>query len=149
MYATRLGRDRALALNPYGPMAAAGVPLCFGADSPVTAFDPWGGVRAAVAHRSGPASGLSARAAFLAATRGGRRAAGQDGEGVLALGAPASFAVWDATPLPPRPADERIAGWSTDASWAEAGLPDLTTTPECVRTVVRGVDVFAPEGVLR
>jgi predicted amidohydrolase YtcJ len=141
MYVTRLGAERARALNPYAAFAAAGVPMCFGADAPVTPLDPWGGVRAAVYHRT-EGSGISPRAAFLAATRGGHRAAGDDESGVLAVGAPATFAVWDTAPLPPRPTDERIAGWSTDAGWSEAGLPDVTTTPECLRTVVRGRTVW-------
>jgi predicted amidohydrolase YtcJ len=107
----------------------------------VTPLDPWGGVRAAVYHRT-PGFGLSPRAAFLAATRGGWRAAGDDEGGVIAPGAPATFAVWDTAPLPARPTDERIAGWSTDAGWSEAGLPDVTKTPDCLRTVVRGRTVW-------
>jgi predicted amidohydrolase YtcJ len=141
MYVTRLGAERAAGLNPYAAFAAAGVPMAFGADAPVTPIDPWGGVRAAVQHGT-PGSGISPRAAFLAATRGGHRAAGDDESGVLEVGAPATFAVWDAEPLPPRPTDERVAGWSTDAGWSEAGLPDVTETPACLRTVVRGRTVW-------
>ena len=141
MYVERLGASRAAGLNPYAWFASAGVPMAFGSDAPVTPLDPWGGVRAAVHHRT-PGMGVSPRAAFLAATRGGHRAAGDDESGVLAVGAPATFAVWDATPLPPRPADERVLGWSTDAGWAEAGLPDVSETPECVMTVVRGRTVW-------
>ncbi|HEU0132276.1 MAG TPA: amidohydrolase [Mycobacteriales bacterium] len=137
MYADRLGAERAAGLNPYAAFGAAGVPMAFGSDAPVTALDPWGGVRAAVRHGTS-GSAVSPRAAFLAATRGGHRAAGDDESGVLAVGAPATFAVWDAEPLPPRPVDERVAGWSTDAGWPEAGLPDVSETPECLRTVVRG-----------
>lgn len=141
MYVDRLGAARAAGLNPYAAFAAAGVPMAFGADAPVTPLDPWGGVRAAV-HHGTPSSAISPRAAFLAATRGGHRAAGDDESGVLAVGAPATFAVWDAEPLPPRPTDERVAGWSTDAGWSEAGLPDVTKTPACLRTVVRGRTVW-------
>lgn len=141
MYESRLGAERAAGLNPYAAFAREGVVMAFGADAPVTPIDPWGGVRAAVHHRT-PGSGLSPRAAFLAATRGGRRAAGDDEGGMIAPGAEATFAVWDAAPLPPRPTDERIAGWSTDAGWSEAGLPDVTTTPACLRTVVRGRTVW-------
>ena len=141
MYVDRLGTSRAAALNPLAAFASAGVPMAFGADAPVTPLDPWGGVRAAVHHRT-PGSGISPRAAFLAATRGGHRAAGDDESGVLAVGAPATFAAWDAEPLPPRPVDERVAGWSTDAGWAEAGLPDVAKTPDCVMTVVRGRTVW-------
>ena len=141
MYESRLGARRAAGLNPFAAFARAGVPMAFGADAPVTPLDPWGGVRAAVHHRT-PGNGLSPRAAFLAATRGGRRAAGDDEGGVIAPGAEATFAVWDTTPLPPRPTDERVAGWSTDAGWSEAGLPDVTKTPDCLRTVVRGRTVW-------
>jgi len=141
MYVTRLGPSRAAGLNPYAAFAAAGVPMAFGADAPVTPLDPWGGIRAAVDHGT-PGSGISPRAAFLAATRGGHRAAGDDESGVLTVGAPATFAVWDAEPLPPRATDERVAGWSTDAGWSEAGLPDVSETPECVMTVVRGRTVW-------
>ena len=93
MYATRLGAERARAMNPYAALAAAGVALALGSDAPVTPLDPWGTVRAAVLHRT-PGSGLSARAAFSAHTRGGWRAARVDGAGELAPGAPATFAVW-------------------------------------------------------
>jgi predicted amidohydrolase YtcJ len=141
MYEARLGAERTAGLNPFATFARAGVLMAFGADAPVTPFDPWGGVRAAVRHKT-PGMGVSPRAAFLAATRGGRRAAGDDEGGVIAAGAVASFAVWDTAPLPPRPTDERIAGWSTDAGWSEAGLPDVTKTPECLRTVVRGRTVW-------
>ncbi len=141
MYVARLGAERARGLNPYAAFAAAGVPMAFGSDAPVTPLDPWGGVRAAAHHRT-PEHAVSPRAAFLAATRGGHRAAGDDEAGVLAPGAPATFAVWDAVPVPPRPTDERIAGWSTDAGWSEAGLPDVTTAPTCLRTVVRGRTVW-------
>ncbi|MGB3484972.1 MAG: amidohydrolase family protein, partial [Mycobacterium sp.] len=56
MYARRLGRDRASGLNPFALLAAAGVPLAFGSDSPVTAIDPWSTVRAATAHHTSGAS---------------------------------------------------------------------------------------------
>ncbi|KGM08446.1 hydrolase, partial [Cellulomonas bogoriensis 69B4 = DSM 16987] len=74
MYARRLG-DRWRRMNPYAELAAAGVPLAFGSDSPVTAFDPWAAVRGAVEHRA-VQQRISARAAFRAHTRGGWRAAG-------------------------------------------------------------------------
>src|SRR5664279_1607780 len=59
MYADRLGADRAAELNPLAAFAAAGVPLAFGSDAPVTRLDPWGGVRAAV-HPRNPEHALSA-----------------------------------------------------------------------------------------
>lgn len=141
MYARRLGRDRALAMNPYAAMSRAGVHLAFGSDSPVTPLDPWAGVRAAAFHRT-PGSGLSTRAAFSAHTRGGWRAARVDDAGVLAPGAVASYAVWDVPgELVVQAADERVARWSTDPRAGVPGLPDLgvgVPLPTCLRTVARG-----------
>jgi predicted amidohydrolase YtcJ len=75
---------------------------------------------------------MSVRSAFAASSRGGWRAAGVDGVGVLAPGAGATFAVWD-TP-----------GGVRD------GLPDLLpdidgTVPErpvCRRTVLAGETIY-------
>jgi predicted amidohydrolase YtcJ len=127
MYAERLGLPRALYLNPYAAMAAAGISLALGSDSPVTPIDPWGSVRAAVRHRT-PGSGLDPIAAFDAHTRGGWWAARRDADGVVAAGAPATFAVWDVDELDPA-----------------TGLPPLgaaDAAPRCRRTVVRGTTVF-------
>ncbi|MGB8652324.1 MAG: amidohydrolase family protein [Mycobacteriales bacterium] len=143
MYAQRLGRDRALGMNPFAALAAAGVALALGSDSPVTPLDPWGALRAAVRHRT-PGSGLSARAAFSAHTRGGWRAARRDGDGELVPGAPATFAVWQVEgELVVQTPDERVAGWSTDPRAAVSGLPDLDgPPPACLQTVVRGQTAF-------
>jgi hypothetical protein len=143
MYAQRLGVERARRLNPLAALAAAGAPLAFGADSPVTPVDPWGAVRAAV-HPSNPAHALSPRAALTAHTRGGWRAAraDSDGSGVLAPGSPASYAVFAAGPLGVEATDEQLSRWSTDE---RAGLPDLAPgleLPRCLRTVVRGRQIF-------
>ena len=54
--------------------ADAGVALALGSDAPVTPLDPWGGVHAAVDHRT-PGSGLRPFDAFDAATHGGWYAA--------------------------------------------------------------------------
>ena len=145
MYAQRLGTDRALAMNPFAALAADGVALALGSDSPVTPLDPWGTVRAAVRHRT-PGSGLSARAAFAAHTRGGRRAARQDDHGEIAPGLPATFAVWRVQgELVVQSPDDRVAGWSTDPRAAVSGLPDLDgPDPVCEQLVVRGVTVHAP-----
>lgn len=124
MYAARLGKERALAANPLSRLAGVGVPLAFGSDSPVTALDPWGGVRAAVAHRN-PVSRLPLAAAFTAATRGGWRALGIDDAGSLVPNTRANFTVWDLT-----------AG----------ALPELsdprTPVPECAMTVSGGHLVY-------
>ncbi len=145
MYAQRLGAARALTLNPLAAFARAGVTLAFGSDSPVTAFDPWGSVRAAATHRT-PASAVTVRAAFAAHTRGGWRAAGVDDSGVLVPGAVASYAIWDVdADLVVQTPDERVAAWSTDPRSGVPGLPDLSLDaprPRCRRTVVAGRTVF-------
>ncbi|NHC47321.1 amidohydrolase [Motilibacter aurantiacus] len=144
MYARRLGAGRAQALNPFAAMAAAGVVLALGSDAPVTPLAPWEAVRAA-SHHSAPGSGLSARAAFTAHTRGGWRAARRDDAGVLAPGAPATYAVWEAGELLVQAPDLRVANWSTDPRSGVPGLPDLTPgvpAPRCLQTVVRGRAVY-------
>jgi len=140
MYAARLGAERAVRMNPFGAMAAAGVLLAFGSDSPVTPLAPWEAVRAAAFHTD-PDQRISARAAFAAHTRGAARAAGRSDDGVLGLGAPATLAVWAAGELVVQAPDDRIQAWSTDPRSGTPGLPDLTPgvpAPRCLRTVVRG-----------
>jgi predicted amidohydrolase YtcJ len=95
MYVQRLGAERARRLNRFADLAAAGVPLAFGSDAPVTELGPWAAVRAA-AHPSDPTAAIGADAAFAAHTVGGWRAAGRPEPGVLVEGAPATFAVWEA-----------------------------------------------------
>jgi predicted amidohydrolase YtcJ len=127
MYEQRLGRHRSLESNPMGAMHGVGVALAFGSDSPVTPLDPWGSVRAAMWHHN-PTYRMSARAAFAAHTRGGWRAVRQDDHGVLAPGAPATFASWDV------PADR-----------VTRGLPVLDPDddlPDCRRTVLRGATIY-------
>ncbi|MGA8210791.1 MAG: amidohydrolase family protein, partial [Nocardioidaceae bacterium] len=85
LYAQRLGADRARPMNAFASMNRAGVPLAFGSDTPVTPFDPWAGVRAAVWHHT-ESERITVRAAFNAYTRGGWRAARRDEGGVVALG---------------------------------------------------------------
>ncbi|MEU5128914.1 amidohydrolase [Streptomyces mobaraensis] len=145
MYAARLGRERARALNPYAAMLRAGVPLALGSDSPVTPLDPWGTIRAAAFHRT-PEHRVSVRAAFTAHTRGGWRAIGRDDAGVLVPGAPADYAVWEAGDLVVQVPDARVANWSTDPRSGTPGLPELVPggqLPRCVRTVVAGRTVYA------
>jgi predicted amidohydrolase YtcJ len=58
-------------------------------------MDPWGGVHAGVDHRT-PGAGLRPFDAFDAATHGGWHAArAEHPQGPLAVGAPASLALWD------------------------------------------------------
>lgn len=144
LYAARLGLERSLASNPLAALAAAGIPLAFGSDAPVTPLDPWGAIRAAVHHHA-PQSGLSARAAFSAHTRGGWRAARDETTGELAPGAPATFAVWDLPgELVVQSPDARLSAWSTDPRSGLAGLPDLgDRDPLCRTTVVRGEPIHS------
>jgi predicted amidohydrolase YtcJ len=70
------------------------VALALGSDAPVTPLDPWGGVHAAVDHRT-DGSGLRPFDAFDAATHGGWHAArAEHPDGPLAVGAPAHLALW-------------------------------------------------------
>lgn len=134
MYAARLGERRALAALPLRSMVDAGVPVALGSDSPVTALDPWGGVRAAVWHHN-PGERLTVAEAFAAHTTGGYQLGGRPG-GALAEDAPADYVVWDVpdtlTLLPD-------------------GLPDLAAAPDLPlptarRTVVAGHVCFDREG---
>ena len=76
MYVDRLGADRARGMNPFAALHAAGVPLAFGSDAPVTPLGPWAAVRAAVGHRTA-GSGVPQEVALAAHTTGGHRAAGE------------------------------------------------------------------------
>jgi predicted amidohydrolase YtcJ len=144
MYAKRLGADRAASLNGFAALAAAGVPLAFGSDAPVTPMNPWASIRAAV-HPHEAAAAISPRSAFAAHTRGGWRAIGRSSQGVITPGSAATFAVWRAGELGVDSPDERVARWSTDPRAAVPGLPDVSPgaeLPTCVRTVVRGQTIF-------
>jgi predicted amidohydrolase YtcJ len=142
LYQRRLGDRR---LNRIGSIAAAGIPLAFGSDSPVTTLDPWAAVSAATFHHDTDQR-ISARAAFGAHTRGAHRAARDDVHvheqaGVLVPGAPADLAVWEAGELVVQAPDDRIQAWSTDPRSRVPALPDLspgTATPRCLRTVAAG-----------
>jgi predicted amidohydrolase YtcJ len=135
MYAARLGHERALAMNPFATMQAAGMLLALGSDTPVTPFAPWEAIRDCANHHNSTQR-LSPESAFLAHTRGGWRAAGIDDRGYLGPGQPASFALWS------------VGGNSI--SGGRVCLPDLspgTTLPTNLRTVVCGRTVFDTKGV--
>jgi predicted amidohydrolase YtcJ len=118
LYTDRLGPQRSLASNPIARLAAAGMPLAFGSDAPVTPLAPWEGVRAAVHHHA-PESRVDTATAFAAHTAGGWAAAHRPG-GTLAPGAPAYLAVWDT-----------------------AEFPDLAAPPpRCLRTVANGRTIW-------
>jgi hypothetical protein len=123
MYQARLGTHRAARLNRFAALAAAGVPLAFGSDAPVTPLGPWAAVRAAT-HPHRPDTALSAKAAFAAHTRGGWRAAGRADGGELVPGAAATFAVWDAPGI--------------DLPELAPGVPP----PTCLGTVRAGTVIF-------
>ncbi len=150
LYARRLG-ERARPMNPLASMNRAGMALAFGSDAPVTPFDPWGAIRAAAWHHN-PSERVTVRAAFNAHTRGGWRAARRDEGGVIALGAPASVAVFDVPgDLVVQTPDDRVAAWSTDT---RAGVPLLPGVhpdddlPTCTLTLVNGEVAFDKQGVL-
>lgn len=145
MYATRLGAQRAVAMNPFASMARAGVGLAFGSDSPVTPLGGWEAVRAAAFHHN-PEQRMSVRGAFMAATHGGWRAAMVEDAGSLTPGMTATYAVWDgAGVLIVRMPDDQTPSASNGLDSGAAGLPDVSPgkpLPQCVRTVVRGRIVF-------
>lgn len=146
LYDRRLGAARARTMNPFASMLAAGVPLALGTDAPVTELDPWAAVRACLQH-SNPAERISARAAFLAHSRAGWRAAGgQDPlAGQLVPGAPATFAVWEVEELMVQAPDERVQSWSTDPRAGTPLLPalDAAQEPLCLQTVRDGWELYS------
>ena len=146
MYAARLGANRASRMNPFARLASDGMTLAIGSDAPVTRMRPWDAVRAAIQHQT-PGSGLSARGAFTAATRGAWRAGGQrDGlAGTLVAGAPATYAVWETGELVVAAAAGSVQRWSLDPRSRVPALPDLSDAalnPVCLRTVRDGVTIY-------
>ena len=125
MYAARLG-ERWRETNPFHDLAAAGVRLAFGSDSPVTGLGPWAAVRAAAYHHH-DGQRLDVGTAFRAHTRGGAVAARDDDGGHLGLGARADLAVWD-----------------VPGGLADDGTPDLTPgtpLPSLRRLVAAGTTI--------
>lgn len=147
LYDQRLG-SRSENMNPFASFYSAGVPICFGSDSPVTPLRPWSSVRACLEH-SNPAQRISARAAFLGHTRAGWRAARHANPmaGQLVPGAPATFAVWDVEELMVQVADGRVQSWSTDPRARTPLLPalDTGTDPRCLQTVRNGMELFSAD----
>ena len=98
MYAKRVGVRRARSMNHFRAVARSGNVCGFGSDSPVTPFDPLGGVRAAV-RPSNPAHGVPFGDAFRSATLGASALARQERvKGRLAAGYRADWVVWDGDP---------------------------------------------------
>jgi predicted amidohydrolase YtcJ len=148
LYEQRLG-TRSRHMNPFASFYSAGVPVCFGSDSPVTPLRPWATVRACLEHNN-PAERISARAAFLGHTRAGWRAARHANPmaGQLVPGAPATFAVWDVEELMVQVADGRVQSWSTDPRARTPLLPALDTgsDPRCLQTVRDGLELHSSAG---
>lgn len=145
LYEQRLG-SRSQSMNAFASFYSAGVPICFGSDSPVTPLRPWSSVRACLQHNNRDER-ISARAAFLGHTRAGWRAAKYHNPmaGQLVPGAPASFAVWEVEELMVQVADGRVQSWSTDPRARTPLLPALDTgaDPICLQTVRDGFELFA------
>ena len=149
MYDLRLGAERRAGMNRFADLLGAGVALAFSSDAPVTAMEPWLAVRAAALHRT-PEQRISVRAAFSAHTRGGWRAMRDNEAGVLAPGAPAHLAIWDAPELAVQVPDSRVSAWSTDPRSATPALPVLaegTPLPTCAATFVAGECVYSSGGM--
>lgn len=156
MYAVRLGPRRAVRLNPFATMAAAGVRLAFGSDSPVTPFAPWEGIRAALLHRT-PQQRIGIEAALHAHTAD-RRSLGPALNGVNGLsgvngsaalpgvrrGGPATFTCWRSPNLPIARAGAAGVTPSGPAGLGQLGeaLAAGDPVPECVMTVIRGQVAF-------
>ena len=117
----RLGRDRgavcpaagrraAAGMNAVGTFLAAGVPVCLGSRQPRDSGQPLGR-REGLPGTEHQRARISARAAFLAHTRAGWRAAGEPNPmaGQLAPGTPATFAVWEADELTVQTPDPRVS----------------------------------------
>lgn len=144
MYAQRVGDERAETMNRFGTMLAAGIPVTFGSDSPVTEANPWRTVAAAFSLNHAAAR-LSAKAAFIAHTRAGYRAIREASPflGQLGPSAPATFAVWEPWELSVQTPDERVSAWSTDTRAGTPLLPTLDNgSPQCLRTVKDGNILF-------
>ena len=124
------------ALNRFADLAAAGVPLAFGSDSPVTAARPVGRRpgRRPPARPGARRSARGPRSPRTPAAAGGRPAA--PARACWPPGAPATFAVWRAGELG---VDARRAGGPLEHRPARrrAGLPDLAPGVGCRRACDR------------
>ena len=149
LYEQRLG-SRSRGMNPFASFYSAGVPICFGSDTPVTPLRPWSSVRACLEHHDA-GQRISARAAFLGHTRAGWRAARYENPmaGQLVPGAPATFAVWEVDELMVQVADNRVQSWSTDPRARTPLLPALDTgrDPRSLQTVRNVLELFAAEAL--
>lgn len=124
---------------PVAELYRQGVPVTWGTGG--EPLDGWGAVRSLL-HHPQPEQRISARAAFVAATRGAWRALGgaHPLAGQLASGTPATFAVWQVEALMVQQAEGTAASWSTDPRARTPLLPALEdeAAPVCTGTTVDG-----------
>lgn len=127
---------------PVGGLLAGAVPVCL---SLAADANPWAAVRAAL-HHPDTEQGVSARAAFTAATRTGLRAlsdtpaARVDLPARLAVSAPATFGVWEADAVTVQAPDGRVAAWSTDTRAGTPLLPCLDAGEDLPRLRAAWID---------
>ena len=147
LYEERLGIERAQHMNTFSKIAASGISMAFSSDSPVTPIDPWRAINAAVNHHTSEHR-ISARAAFMAHTRGGWRAVKEDNAGMITEGAPAHLAFWEVKDYDIKIPDDRIRSWSTDIRSGTPALPDLAShQPKCIATILNGKAIFDPNQI--
>jgi predicted amidohydrolase YtcJ len=100
-----LGEERAARMMPMRTYLDAGVPLAGSSDTPITTFDPWHGIRAAVTRRTvagrvlGDSERLTVDEAISSYTAGAAAALGlEDSRGTLEAGKLADCVVLDRDP---------------------------------------------------
>ena len=99
LYEQRLGRERALGMNPFGTLLGRGLEVGAGSDSPVTSLDPMEGLWALETHHD-PSQRMSREAAVRLFTRGSARLAHlEDKKGSLEPGMQADFAAYEVDPM--------------------------------------------------
>lgn len=150
MYESRLGAQRTATTTPVRDFLAAGVAMGFGSDAPVTPIDPWGAVSAALFHHNADQR-ISARAAFLAHTRGAWRIAGQNtrGQGEIRIGSPADLALWRCTELGVQAENSGRSSWTTDGRSGSPLLPILGPDAgpiDCLATFRAGTEIYSQLG---
>lgn len=110
------------------------------------ASSPWAWVHGAALAPPAPQR-VSARAAFMASTRAGRRLLDSPHSGALNPGEAASLVVWEPWDLVVHGDDARVSKFSTDARAGTPLLPDLSRGefPRAKVTMVKGRIVWAAD----
>lgn len=150
MYESRLGTERTATTTPLRDFLAAGIAMGFGSDAPVTPIDPWAAITAALFHNNTDQR-ISARAAFLAHTRGAWRIAGQNtrGQGEIRIGSPADLAIWRCTELGVQAENSGRSSWTTDGRSGSPLLPILgpdAGPTQCLATYRGGTEIYSQLG---